>query len=101
MTAETEDLEDLAVLRAKHRGNDFTVANRRARESRVTPYADRRKAAASGRTAQTNLKFTPATKKRLLALAANAGETMVEYLEKAMEIRAASDARDFLEKGGP
>lgn len=88
------DLEDMRELRERLKGHGRTVAERRTMETRVPSYGARRKmAAGTERTAQTNLKFTPAMKKRLIALAEAAGETMVEYIERAIEIRAEHEAK--------
>ena len=89
-----EDVDDdIRQLRQKLRKSDHSVDARRARETRIPSYASRRKASGPQRTEQTNLKFTKETKRRLLALSAAAGESMIEYIERAIEVRARSEAQ--------
>ncbi|HXF55673.1 MAG TPA: hypothetical protein VNK52_16285, partial [Hyphomicrobiaceae bacterium] len=78
MAAE-DDAEMLAALRGKLRKTDRSLGARRIRETRVPPYDERRAMARTGRTEQTNLKFKPEFKKRLLALSSAAGMSMTEY----------------------
>lgn len=80
-----EDLEDLETLRKRVRGGDRSVAARRAREARVMSYAERRRRNKAQRTEQTNIKLTPADKKRLLAMCEQRGITMTEFLEWALD----------------
>ena len=82
--------EMLESLKGKLRKGDRTVAARRVRETRPMTYAERREAGQykSERTEQTNLKFTPAFKKRLIALSIAAGETLTEYIERAVDERS-------------
>lgn len=90
-TRVSEDLEDYSAIYDKITKHGRTVTERRKSETRVPTYGARRKMAKSDRTEQTNLKFTPATKKRLIALSEAAGESMVEYIERAIEIRATQE----------
>lgn len=87
------DLEDMRELRERFKGHARTVTERRTMETRVPSYNSRRKMAKTDRTEQTNLKFTPAEKKRLIALAEASGETMVEYIVRAIELRAEAEAK--------
>lgn len=87
------DLDDYETIRAALRDSGPTVAERRAKETRVPSYNSRRKMQKTDRTEQTNLKFSPVVKRRLIALASAAGETMVEYIERAIEMRAEREAK--------
>jgi hypothetical protein len=83
-----DDGESLSKLRKKLRKDDRSIAARMVAEARPLGYAERRNLYKTERTEQTNLKFTPAFKKQLDALARAAGETMTEYIERAVLERA-------------
>lgn len=89
------DAEDMRALRDRMRQKlaQKTLPARRIQEARIPSYSSRRAMSKSERTEQTNLKFSPATKKRLIALAQDAGETMVEYIERAIEVRAEHEGK--------
>lgn len=85
----SEDLsESLSRLRKNLRKDDRSVAARIAAEALPLGYSERRKLYRTERTEQTNLKFTPAFKKRILALAKAADQSLTEYIEQAIEERA-------------
>lgn len=78
------DGELLSRLKKLVRTDDRSVATRRVEEAKPISYAARRQITKSERTEQTNLKFTPGFKKQLVALALAAGESLTEYVERAV-----------------
>lgn len=80
--------EALSKLKNILRKDNRSVPDRIVAEAQPLGYSQRRQLYRTERTEQTNLKFTPAFKKRLLALAHKAGESLTEYIERAIEERA-------------
>jgi hypothetical protein len=66
----------------------------RSKEERITSYKDGRSLRATGRTVQLNLKVTPKTKARLLALAEVRGCLLAEAFEDALAALEAETAAD-------
>lgn len=85
----SDEAEMLSRLKSIVRKDDRSLSARRIAEAKPMAYAARRPLAyKTERTEQTNLKFTPAFKKKLVALALAANETLTEYIERAVEERA-------------
>ena len=83
-----ERAEMLSTLRKKLRTDDRSVAARRVVEAKPMAYSARRPLTQkTDRTEQTNLKFTPAFKKKLVALALKADQSLTEYIEQAVNER--------------
>lgn len=79
----SDDPENLAgLLRAKH---GATVDQRRRAEVPRGPTVDGRRARATGRNVQLNLKVTPEFKARLVAAAERRKMLLVEVLETAFQ----------------
>lgn len=83
--------EHLSRLKNLLRKDNRSVQSRIVAEAQPLGYSQRRQLYRTERTEQTNLKFTPAFKKRLLALAHAANESLTEYIERAVEERAERD----------
>jgi|KBSSwiStaDraftv2_1062776.scaffolds.fasta_scaffold1792456_2 hypothetical protein len=83
--------ESLSRLKSIIRKDNRSVEARMVAETQPLGYSQRRQLYRTERTEQTNLKFTPAFKKRLLALAHAANESLTEYIERAVVERAERD----------
>ena len=69
-----------------HRKSSAHIESRRQREARaISPATARRGRRAETKTAQINVRVTPSFKKRLGALAASRGVSIVELIETAIE----------------
>lgn len=84
---------DMAIMEHFRRRATSTVRGRRLAETRPMHQVDGRKLRATGRTSQMNLKVRPDFKDRVSALALNANLLMIEYIERAVEEKAARDER--------
>jgi hypothetical protein len=80
--------ESLSGLRRLARKDDRSVESRIRAEAQPLGYTQRRQLYKTDRTEQTNLKFTPAFKKQLLAWSQTANESLTEYIERAVMERA-------------
>lgn len=80
--------EALTRLKNMLRKDSRSVPDRIVAEAQALGYSQRRQLYRTERTEQTNLKFTPAFKKQLLALAHRANESLTEYIERAVSERA-------------
>lgn len=88
----SEDVgEALSKLKTILRKDNRSVEARMVVEAKPLVYSQRRQLYRTERTEQTNLKFTPAFKKHLLALAHKANESLTEYIERAVLERAERD----------
>lgn len=91
MSDELGGAEALSALRKLGRKDDRSVESRIRAEAQPLGYTQRRQLYKTERTEQTNLKFTPAFKKQLLAWAHAANESLTEYIERAVMERAERD----------
>lgn len=89
--ADEPDGVDMQLMAAFGRRPTSTARGRRMAETRPMHFTDGRALRSTGRTAQMNLKVRPDFKDRVAALARNHGLLMVEYIERAVEEKAARD----------
>ena len=92
MSADREAL-NLELLARFNKRPTATVSGRQAMENRIVSYADRRKNRATGRTEQLNMRTTAEFKAKLQALADAAGMPMIEYVERAVAMKAEADRK--------
>lgn len=80
------DGEDMAIMaRFKPRPAHSSATGRRAAEARPVHHVDGRRARATGRNAQLNLKVRHEFRERVLAVSQHLNMMMVELIERAVE----------------